>query len=380
MTFVASLACALIVLVLILRAWGQRNLLKPLLPATAAPERVAVIVPARDEEENIGPCLQSLIAQDYPADALSIVAIDDSSSDSTPEIIAGLAEQNPSLHALHSPALSKGWTGKCQACWVAAQSVAPDVEWLCFIDADMRAEPQLIASALAAARAQRTDLLSLAPRHLLVSFAERLMIPCGLFFLAFYQDLKRKQAPGSSDVSVTGQFMLVRHDIYREVGGHAAVRGYICEDLALGALVKRAGHNVLLMDGTRLISTRMYRGWQGLWEGFSKNLTDTFGGPMRTLFCAAAAVVIAWELVLMPFADWISLQHHVWGATTALALALLAFSAILALHIAGTMKFRIPIWYALLFPLGYSIGALMAMDSLRRRVTRRVPWKGRIYR
>lgn len=380
MTFVASLACALVVFALILRAWRQRDFLKPLLPAATKPARIAVIVPARNEAENIAPCLTSLLAQDYPADVLSILAVDDSSTDGTPQLIAELAAHNPSLHALRSPALGEGWTGKCQACWVAAQSVQPDIEWLCFIDADMRAEPQLLASALAAANAEGADLVSLAPRHLLVSFAERLMIPCGLYFLAFYQDLKSKQAPGSGDVSVTGQFMLVRHSAYREIGGHAAVRGIISEDLALARLMKRAGYSVLLMDGTRLLATRMYRGWEGLWEGFSKNLTDMLGGPTRTLLSAIAAFVIAWALVLMPFADLAAAQSVPWQWWSSLVLALLAFAAIFALHVAGAVKFRIPLWYAFLFPIGYSIGSLMAVDSLRRRFTRRVPWKGRIYR
>jgi chlorobactene glucosyltransferase len=104
------------------------------------------------------------------------------------------------------------------------------------------------------------------------------------------------------------------------------------------------------------------------------------GGPMRTLLCAAAAVVMAWELVLMPFAGVAAIRNHAWGSWLALALALLALAAVFALHVAGAVKFRIPVWYAFLFPAGYSIGAVMAVDSLRRRFTRRVPWKGRIYR
>jgi len=48
-------------------------------------------------------------------------------------------------------------------------------------------------------------------------------------------------------------------------------------------------------------------------------------------------------------------------------------------HIAATFHFRIPFWYGLLFPLGYTAGALMAVDSVRRRLSGRVSWKGRIY-
>src|SRR6185437_10426187 len=145
-----------------------------------------------------------------------------------------------------------------------------DVEWLCFLDADMRAVPQAITSAVEAASSRKLDLLTLAPRHELKSFAERLMLPCGLYLLGFYQDLEKVQAPDSDAVVATGQFMLLRRAAYRAVGGHAPVRDAICEDVELALLMKRRGHRVLLMDGSLLLITRMYTGWSTLWPGFAK--------------------------------------------------------------------------------------------------------------
>jgi chlorobactene glucosyltransferase len=237
----------------------------------------------------------------------------------------------------------------------------------------------LLVSALAYASAERLDFLSLAPRQNLLSFAERLVMPCGLYLLAFRQDLGRIQAPDSGEATATGQFILIRRAIYDHVGGHAAVRTDICEDVALARLVKRAGWRVMLADGERLLSTRMYDGWRSLWIGVSKNLVDMLGGSISTVATAVAGVVLAWSAILAPLMDAIGCARARDHACLALAIALPPSASAFGLHLAGAAFFRIPFWYGLLFPMGYTAGALMALDSVRRRATGRISWKGRTY-
>ena len=229
------------------------------LSAAQAP-RVAVIVPARDEEANIGPCLQSLLVQDYPSSRMSVLVVDDHSADATATIVRSIVARDARIALNQSPPLPPRWTGKSHACWIGARAAAPEAEWLCFVDADVRTEPALLSSAMRAARAQRLDLLSLAPRQQLQTFAERLILPCGLILLSFIQDLRQAQARSGRDVTATGQFMLVRRDAYEAVGGHASVSSAICEDLEFARRLKQSGRSVLLMGGEGLISTRMYTG------------------------------------------------------------------------------------------------------------------------
>jgi len=371
-----------LVIWLIARAIRQRSILAgvPVSSVEASDlPRIAVIVPARDEAANIAPCVESLIAQRYPPDRLALIVVDDDSSDETAGIVAALARGDARITLVRTPPLPPGWKGKVHACCTGSAAVSQEAQWLCFLDADMRAAPAAIASAVAAACARKLDLLTLAPRHELGSFAERLMLPCGLYLLGFYQDLEKIQAPGSDRVVATGQFMLLRREAYEAVGGHAPVRDAICEDVELALLMKRRGYRVLLMDGSRLLSTRMYTGWSTLWPGFAKNLIQLLGGPVRTLIAAPVVVVLAWAAVALPIADLAALLHGVSGASLALALATLGSAAVLGLHIGGAAHFKIPWWYGLLFPLGYSAGAIMALDSVRWRLTRRVPWKGRVY-
>jgi chlorobactene glucosyltransferase len=223
------------------------------------------------------------------------------------------------------------------------------------------------------------DLLSLAPRQRLGSFAERLVMPCGLYLMAFRQDLASVQAERSDKVTATGQFMLVRRGAYDLVGGHAAVHDAICEDVALALLIKKSGGHVILQDGKFLLSARMYAGWRSLWTGISKNLVDMLGGERATLITAAIALVLTWACVLVPALDAFSCARGTSESCIALVPAILGSLAAFGLHMAGALYFRIPFWYGLLFPLGYTVGAGLALESLRRRRRRRIVWKGRTY-
>jgi chlorobactene glucosyltransferase len=347
-------------------------------PGSDAP-RVTVVIPARDEEANIGHCLESLLTQDYPAGRVNIIVVDDQSADATAAIVRGLARQYPQITLITSPPLPPRWTGKSHACWIGARAAAPPSEWLCFIDADVTAQRGALSSAVHTVLRERLDLLSLMPRQELGSFAERLILPCGLIVLSFVQDLRQSQARSGSAVAATGQFMLVRRDAYEAVGGHAAVCTVICEDLEFARRLKQSGRAVLLMGGDDLLSTRMYTGWRTLWPGLAKNLVDTLGGPAATLALAIAGLILAWAAFIVPVTDLAGWLRGDQDAFSALLLALAGSGAALGLHLAATFYFRIPFWYGLVFPLGYTVGALMAIDSVRRRLSGRVIWKGRIY-
>jgi chlorobactene glucosyltransferase len=376
------LSCAWLALVILLlaRAFDQRGLLRPLprgVPC-AAPT-VTVIVPARNEEINIGHCLRGLLKQNYPASRFQLLLVDDHSIDNTASIALSLACDDRRLSVLRSPPLPSRWLGKSHACWIGAQATSDETEWLCFVDADVRPEPELLTRAVATAGSQRLDLLSLIPRQEFGSFAERLVMPCGFYLLAFCQDLRALQSRDGDDTTATGQFMLIRRGVYEAVGGHAAVHEVICEDLALARLIKRHKGHVALYDGKEVISVRMYRGWVALWEGVTKNLVDMLGGPFQTVATAAIGTVLAGAAWLLPGVDAVRCAVGApWGCL-ALAPALVASCAAIGFHVAGACYFRIPLWYGLLFPLGYTAGALMAIDSLRRRLRGCVSWKGRTY-
>jgi chlorobactene glucosyltransferase len=378
------LSCAWLALVagLMLRTRHQYGLFQAIAVDVLAPDctpRVALIIPVRDEEHNIEACLKSLFAQDYPPEDFEVWVVDDHSSDRTVSIATELARQQPRLKVLLSPPLPPQWTGKCHACSIGAGAVSPGTEWLCFLDADVQATPALLASAIAAAQADRLDLLSLSPQHQLTSFAERLVIPCGFYVLGVCQDIRKFQSHDGDQVITTGQFMLIRNSTYQSVGGHGAVHGVVSEDVALARLIKRASGRIALRNGRQLFAARMYTGWRTLWPGLVKNLVDMFGGPASTITTALAAIVLAWSACVIPLAVGLSCEQGATASCLALVPASVGSAAIFGLHIAGAFYFGVPLWYGLLFPLGYAIYAMMSVDSVRRKLSGRMSWKGRTY-
>ena len=268
--------------------------------------------------------------------------------------------------------------GKSHACWRGATEAR--AEWLCFIDADARAEPELIAAAIAAAERDGTDMLSLTPFQELGSFWERLIIPAGLVLVACAKDLRLIDDPASPEISANGQFLLIRRAVYAAVGGHRAVRDEVCEDKALAARVKRAGYRFRMLGAEHLARTRMYRGLGSLWEGLSKNAVEIMGDGRSTVAVATAGLALAWASVLLPaMAMAALLQQPSAAAAVGCGLALAGSMAVLGVQIGTARHFRIPVLYGMLFPLAYTAVAVLAWHSAALRPAGRVSWKGRTY-
>ena len=380
--FAGSLVWAIGVAWLLRRAVRQFRLYTTVAPRRdldlALAPTIAVIVPARDEAATIGRCLAALIGQDYPAERLAICVVDDNSRDATARIVAAIATGAANVTLLAGRRLPPGWAGKPYACWQGALDAR--AELLCFVDADTCAEPGLLRSAVAAARQYRADMISLEPFQELVGFWDRLIIPVGLFAIACTGDITRAADPDCREAQVNGQFLLVRRSVYFAVGGHAAVRGEICEDSALARRLKQAGFSLRLFGGERLIRTRMYADLPSLWQGLVKNAADTFGGPVRTTAAVLGCLAVGWATPALPILAAVAFHARPGSVDlAALVLAACASLTVLAAELAAMRYFRIPWWYAILFPLASTAAASLGLASVLAHARGCVVWKGRIY-
>ena len=339
---------------------------------------VAVIVPARNEIGNIERCLASLTAQRGLANGPAIIVVDDGSEDGTTEAVRNMARDNTSIRLIGAGDLPAGWMGKPHTCWQGA--LQADAEWLCFIDADVRATPDLVRTALAAALDQRIDLLSLNPRQEVGSFWERLIIPAGLVLIGCVQDLRRVDKAGSKDIAVNGQVLLIRRDIYFAVGGHAAVRGEICEDKALALRIKQAGRQYRMLGAEQLARTRMYTSLDALWEGLAKNATEIIGDGPDTVAAATAGLVIGWAAVLVPLLSVsAAVREPSVSALAGAALAVFGTATVIGVQIGTARYFRISPLFGFLFPAAYTAVAALAWRSFALQRAGQVTWKGRTY-
>src|SRR5207248_2247057 len=154
------------------------------------------------------------------------------------------------------------------------------------------------------------DMLSLNPLQEVGSFWERLIIPAGLVLIGCVQDLRPVNQSGSNQIAVNGQVLLIRRDLYFAAGGHAAVRGEICEDKALAMRVKQAGWSYRMLGAEHLARTRMYTSLGTLWEGLAKNATEILENGPNTVAAATAALVIGWAAGLMPLLAVLAALHR----------------------------------------------------------------------
>ncbi len=199
---------------------------------------VALIAPARNEEAAIERAVRSMAAQDYPS--LQVIVVDDHSTDATPQILDRLAVELPRLRVLHAPPLEPGWTGKQSALWAAVHESEAECDWLLFTDADIVFGPTVLRDAVIYAEKNGVDFLTCIPWVETNSVLEELLLGAqwaAHFQLAFPQRLNH---PTARAVGIGG-FMLVRRPLYLKSNGHAAIANIPSEDVALAALVKKAG-------------------------------------------------------------------------------------------------------------------------------------------
>lgn len=349
-------------------------------PANAALPLITVVIPARNEAENLERCLEGLLRQDYPPERYRMIVVDDHSTDATGALAMKAAAQDDRLTVIRSNPLPAGWTGKAHACWQGA-AAAGATDWLCFIDADTSSETVLLKTATREAIRRDLGLLSLSPFQDLVGVWERLIMPAGFFLLAFTQDLRAANDPHTMNVHANGQFLLIRKSAYDAAGGFAAVATKIAEDSALARAVKAAGYRVALLGTDGLIRTRMYSEFPALWEGLARQASELLGSSVMSLLWAAGALVLGWAAPALPVCAALAVarQGPALVPILALSFSLAGSLALLGTHIGAAKYFRIPIIYGILFPLSYTLGAGVLFTAAVERRRGRVKWKGRAY-
>jgi len=334
------------------------------------PPKVSVLVPARNEERNICRCIRSLLAQDYPD--FEVIVVDDS-EDSTWNILRSLTADSR-LHIIAGEPLPPGWLGKNWACHQLAQAATGEI--LLFTDADTRHHPAMLRHALQVLIVGGFDFLSAIPHQDLHTWAERLVIPVlpwslHTFFPIGLARLLRLRTLATA----AGQFMLFRKEAYALIGGHKGVRGSVVDDVSLAKQVVKAGLRWSLIDGGMQISVRMYRSFEEVWDGLSKNLFAVFGCNLP-LFCFVWLWLfwLAWEppLVLV-----------LW-ATQALSVpvelvipASLATGLCLLLWLISNLRFRISLIQAACHPVTMVLMLLIAARSVAWHFLGKGTWKGR---
>lgn len=240
------------------------------------PPFVSVCIPARNEEASIRACVESVLAS--AGVSLEVLVLDDASTDQTASIVSAIATGDSRVRLMHAPPLPNGWNGKQHACYVAAHAASAPV--LCFLDADVRLEPEALSRMAALLRASGASLVSGFPREETGTTLEWLLLPLIHFVLLGYLPLpmlRRTVSPGFA--AGCGQFLMVDRAAYLDSGGHAAIRETMHDGLLLPRLLRTHGYNTRLADLTHLARCRMYHTAATTWNGLAKNATEGMATP-----------------------------------------------------------------------------------------------------
>lgn len=336
-----------------------------------APASVSILIPARNEEFNIGAALEGVLAQ--PDEVVrEILVYDDHSTDRTAEIVAAFAARSDRVRRIPPQPLPEGWCGKPFACSrLAAEAQG---EWLLFLDADTMLQPDAAARIVAEAIRRRLTLLSCWPGLELRGFWEKVFMPMlnHVVFTLFPAPLSvTRQRPALG--LAHGACILLRREEYVRTGGHDLVRHELFEDTALARAWRAAGLRGLCLDGQAVVRVRMYDSLGAIWTGFQKNVYPAFKHETSFwLFLAFHFTFFVLPFVVAPAqaaAGVLSLPA--WGA---------ALAALLS-RAAQAQRFGYPRGSVLLHPLAECALLAVALTSWYKcHAGAGIEWKGRTYR
>ena len=336
-------------------------------PASGAP-LVSVIIPARNEEGDLGGCLDGLLAQTYPA--LELLVVDGGSTDGTRAVARARGAR---VTVLEEPPLPEGWVGKSWACWTGAEQAQG--EYLLFTDADVRPSPDAVWTAVEWTEQDRADLVTFGSRIEMVGPWEKIVLPFYIQMVLTYFRTPRVNRAHSRTAMANGQFLLVRRSAYHEVGGHSSIQSRILEDVALAQRFRAAGKTLRVAWAPELVSTRMYRSPGEMYEGILKTVSGVRFSAARQLGFALALVGFYWlPLGLLPIGLWT-------GTVGVTALGALLWVALFGKHVAFNWAAKASAAYGLLFPVAVGYYLVLVLVALSRGLRGRpIQWKGRSYR
>lgn len=335
---------------------------------------VSVLIPARNEQDNIQQCVLSLNEQDYPH--YEIVVLNDHSTDRTGNILSELQSKLPDLKIINGEELPAGWIGKSFACHQLTQSAKGD--WLLYTDADTIHNRNSIRTGVETALKRNADLLSVVPHQITKTFSEKLVIPI-LHFITFsllpFYFLEKK---GYKKFTIAvGQYMLFKKSSLEKIGGYESVKNEMVEDVSMGKLIKKNNMQLIVLNGIEMVSCRMYRNFAQVWEGFSKNI---FAGLGFSFITMSLIIITYFIFFILPF-FW---GVYFWVTQGLSLLSIICLSQIFInyfIRFTLSFKYKLSFISSILHPLGILTVILITLNSWRLVAFSFGPsWKGRSYK
>lgn len=321
---------------------------------------VSILIPARNEEENIGTLLSDIKKISYRN--YEVIVYDDLSTDRTAEIVNEYCLKDCRIKLISGRPLEKGWLGKSYACYQL--SLIARGEYYLYVDADVRVKGDLIEKSVYYSRKHKLGLLSIFPRQIMDTFGELVSVPImnrillGLLPLALV-----RVSPWTSFSAANGQFMFFDADIYKKTQPHKECKSFKAEDIAICRYYKKQKITVSTLLGDKDIQCRMYKSFKEAVNGFSKNVFAFFGNSVFITLLYALYTTIA------PFA--LFCIFGLWAFLTYLAV-IMVMQVFISLASRQNVFFNI-----ILLPLQQFVFLWIVFSAISKNITKSLEWKGR---
>ncbi len=234
---------------------------------------VSVLVPIRNEEQNIPKLLNSLSMQDYHN--FEIIILDDDSNDTSYQVASSFRNKINNLQIIRGAKLPNKWLGKNWACHQLSENAKGEI--LIFIDADVILHPSAISTLIGYLRKFKLDALSVFPTQIMHSLGEKLVVPMmNWILLSLLPLVLVRKSKFKSLTAANGQILMFKKEVYQKIGGHTKVFNQPVEDMELAKLVKTTGHQFGTFLGGELVKCNMYKGFIDSIQGYSKNFYNGF--------------------------------------------------------------------------------------------------------
>jgi len=339
--------------------------------------KVSIILPARNEEEFIEKCLDSLIDQNY--ENYEIIAIDDSSEDETGKIIKKYSEENSKVIHVKARAKPDGWMGKNWACMEGYKKATGEL--LLFTDADTKHSNNTISLAVSHLLSLDLDVLTVIPKMLCIDFWTSVTLPMISTFLHTRFSALRVNDPSKKTGYFFGSFFIIKKQVYDKVGTHEGVKHEIIEDGALGRIVKESGYKMRMVRGEHLIEAVWARDFSSLWNALKRLMVPMY---LQNSTIGVSIFFAVLFLLFMPFPILIysiSFLNTLDSFTYLFVTSAIASILIYAGSITETKKgLQLKASYAILAPVGgfmVAIGFLSGILQAKRDSS--ILWRNRHY-
>ena len=322
-------------------------------------DSVAILIPMRNEVENVSSVVSSALSQ-VRVKHLKVIAIDDDSTDGTRDRLEDIRDGRFAFKV--GTDLPEGWLGKNFALENLSKDLSED--FIVFLDADVRLAANAVADSINLMKQLKWDYISPYPRQLANNLLARIVQP--LLQWSWFSSLPLRLIEGSkspSTVVANGQFFIVRNSVYRNIGGHSAIKSEVLDDIELARELRRAGAKGSVVDGSSIATCEMYRSTAELISGYSKSQWRAFGNSLGAILACALLFISSISPLLY------GLNGKTWGWIACISLVLSRFLA--------AIKTRSILSTALLHQIAILIWIGLICRSLVLKRTGSLQWRGR---